>query len=51
MTKIYQYGKTSQYDKGFALRQFAKRERANSWQSKGKFVFKFVDCHAERKNI
>ena len=29
-----------------SLREFAKRERANSWQSKGKFVFKFMDCHA-----
>ena len=29
-----------------SLREFAKRERANSWQSKGKFAFKFVDCHA-----
>ena len=28
------------------MREFAKRERANSWQSKGKFAFKFVDCHA-----
>ena len=29
-----------------SLREFAKRERANSWQSKGKFAFKFIDCHA-----
>ncbi len=29
-----------------SLREFAKRKRANSWQSKGKFVFKFIDCHA-----
>ena len=29
-----------------SLREFAKRERANSWQSKGKLAFKFVDCHA-----
>ena len=28
------------------MREFAKRERANSWQSKGKFAFKFMDCHA-----
>ena len=28
------------------MREFAKCERANSWQSKGKFAFKFVDCHA-----
>ena len=28
------------------MREFAKRERANSWQSKGKFAIKFVDCHA-----
>ena len=28
------------------MREFAKRKRANSWQSKGKFVFKFIDCHA-----
>ena len=27
-----------------SLREFAKRKRANSWQSKGKFVFKFMDC-------
>ena len=26
-----------------SLREFAKRERANSWQAKGKFAFKFVD--------
>ena len=29
-----------------SLREFAKRKRANSWQSKDKFAFKFVDCHA-----
>ena len=29
-----------------SLREFAKRKRANSWQSKGKFAFKFMDCHA-----
>ncbi len=29
-----------------SLREFAKRKRANSWQSKGKFAFKFVDYHA-----
>ena len=29
-----------------SLREFAKHERANSWQSKGKFAFKFIDCHA-----
>ncbi len=29
-----------------SLREFAKRERANSWQSKGKFAFNFIDCHA-----
>ncbi len=29
-----------------SLREFAKRERANSWQSKGKFAIKFMDCHA-----
>ena len=28
------------------MREFAKRKRANSWQSKGKFAFKFMDCHA-----
>ena len=28
------------------MREFAKRKRANSWQSKGKFAFKFVDYHA-----
>ena len=31
--------------RNLSLREFAKRERANLWQSKGKFVFKFVDCH------
>ena len=29
-----------------SLREFAKRKRANSWQSKGKFAFKFIDCRA-----
>ena len=29
-----------------SLREFAKRKRANSWQSKGKSALKFVDCHA-----
>ena len=32
--------------RNLSLREFAKRERANSWQSKGKFAFKFIDCHA-----
>ena len=32
--------------RNLSLREFAKRERANSWQSKGKFAFKFMDCHA-----
>ena len=32
--------------RNLSLREFAKCERANSWQSKGKFVFKFMDCHA-----
>ena len=31
---------------GVSLREFAKRERANSWLSKGKFAFKFIDYHA-----
>ena len=34
-----------------SLREFAKRERANSWQSKGKFAFKFIDCHANFAKI
>ena len=29
-----------------SLREFAKCERANLWQSKGKFAFKFMKCHA-----
>ena len=28
------------------MREFAKRKRANSWQSKGKFAIKFMACHA-----
>ena len=37
----------AKYDKEFSsLRKFAKRERANSWQSIGLNLRKFVDCHA-----
>ena len=28
------------------MREFAKRKRANLWQSKGKFAIKFMACHA-----
>lgn len=29
-----------------SLQEFAKHKCANSWLSKGKFAFKFIDCHA-----
>ena len=46
MQRVFGMARQVSMTRVLSLREFAKRERANSWQSKGKFAFKFVDCHA-----